>query len=140
MLSPRPWLAGFITWAVALFILSASSKPMPAGGPEIPHLDKIVHFGYFMGGAFAFATWILLRKGAAASLRLRILLPFVLFAFIGALDEYHQSFNPGRTGNDPFDWLADVMGSFTGILLANRLHPFLLAICTPPATPSENCV
>ena len=126
--SPRLWLAGFITWAVALFLLSSLSKPMPEGGPEIPHLDKVVHFGYFMGGAFIFATWMLLRKGSGAPLRLRVILPFAVFALIGMLDEFHQSFTPERTGNDPFDWLADVLGAATGIFLAHRLHPFLLKI------------
>jgi hypothetical protein len=48
--SPRPWLGGFLLWAVTLFVLSSFSKTMPEGGPEIPHIDKILHFGYFMGG------------------------------------------------------------------------------------------
>ncbi|QTN31068.1 VanZ family protein [Akkermansiaceae bacterium] len=109
--SPRLWLTGFITWAAALFVLSSFSKTMPEGGPEIPHIDKILHFGYFMGGAFTFATWVILRKGLQAPLRQRILLPLLLFAVIGALDEWHQTFTPGRSGNDPFDWLADILGS-----------------------------
>ena len=33
---------------------------------------------------------------------------------IGRLDEYHQSFTPGRTGNDNGDWLADILGSIGG--------------------------
>lgn len=104
---------------------------MPDGGPEIPHMDKVLHFGYFMGGAFILATWILLRKDRAACLCLRILLPLILFAVIGALDEWHQTFTPGRSGNDPFDWLADLLGALTGILIASVAHPLLLKLSRP---------
>lgn len=134
--SPRLWFAGFLTWAVSLFILSSLSKALPDGGPEIPHLDKIVHFGYFMGGAFMFATWMLLRKGTRTPLRLRIILPFAVFALIGMLDEYHQTFTPGRSGNDPFDWLADILGSLTGILLANRFHALVLGFSRTGSKPA----
>ncbi len=125
LITPRLWLVGFVTWAVALFILSSLSKVLPENGPEIPNLDKIVHFGYFMGGAFSFTTWMILRKGAEARPLLRIFIPILLFGIIGALDEYHQTFTPGRSGNDPYDWLADILGSITGIILANWLQPLL---------------
>ena len=35
-------------------------------------------------------------------------------AIIGALDEYHQTFTPGRSGNDPWDLLADTVGAAAG--------------------------
>jgi len=129
--APRIWLAGFIFWAATLFTLSSFSKTMPGGGPEIPHIDKILHFGYFMGGAFIFATWMLLRKGTAARPPLRFILALLLFTVIGALDEWHQTFTPGRSGNDPFDWLADILGSLTGILIANRFYPMLRKFSSP---------
>ena len=129
--SPRPWLGGFILWAVTLFVLSSFSKTMPEGGPEIPHIDKILHFGYFMGGAFIFATWIRLWKGTVAPLCIRLILPVILFGIIGLLDEWHQTFTPGRSGNDPFDWLADALGSLTGVILANRFHPLLRKFSSP---------
>ena len=120
--APALWLGLFIFWAVTLYVLSSFSKTMPDGGPEIPHLDKIMHFGYFLGGGMIFTTYLLLRKGTTAPAHLRILVPFILLAIIGALDEYHQTFTPGRSGNDPFDWLADVLGASTGIFLAHSLH------------------
>lgn len=100
---------------------------MPEGGPEIPHLDKVMHFGYFFGGGILFTTWILLAKGPESKTAVRFLLPLAVFAIIGALDEYHQTFTPGRSGNDPFDWLADILGASAGILLANRFHTRLLS-------------
>jgi VanZ family protein len=129
--SHRLWYAGFLAWAVALYVLSSMPKVLPEGGPEIPNLDKIVHFGYFMGGAFILATGILLRKGVGTHPLLRIFLPALLFAAIGMLDEFHQTFTPGRSGNDAFDWLADILGSFTGILIANRFHPLVLKFSQP---------
>ena len=33
---------------------------------------------------------------------------------IGRLDEYHQTFTPGRSGNDYGDWLADTLGAAAG--------------------------
>ncbi len=79
-----------------------------------------------MGGGIIFATWILLWKGAAARPLVRFIIPLAVLACLGALDEYRQSFTPGRSGNDPFDWLADVLGSATGLFLANRFHHLFL--------------
>ncbi len=104
---------------------------MPEGGPEIPNIDKVLHFGYFFGGGIIFTTYILLRNGTSSSFAVRVFLPLFIFAITGALDEYHQTFTPGRSGNDPFDWLADILGAFSGILLANRFHPALLKFSSP---------
>lgn len=124
--SPRLWLFAVILWALALYMLSALSRVTPVGGPEIPHLDKVMHFGYYMGGAFLFTTHLLLKHGPGVHAIIRVVTPILLFAVIGALDEYHQTFTPGRSGNDPFDWLADLLGASTGVFLANRLYPLLV--------------
>jgi|TARA_B110000037_G_scaffold158186_1_gene178442 VanZ family protein len=124
--SPRFWLVSLILWAVTLYTLSSFSKTMPEGGPEIPHIDKVLHFGYFFGGGIIFATWILIWKGTSSKFVFRIAIPLAILACIGALDEYHQTFTPGRSGNDPFDWLADVLGSAAGLFIANRFHPLYL--------------
>ncbi len=126
--SPRFWLGSLLLWAVVLYSLSSFSKPVPEGGPEIPHIDKVLHFGYFFGGGVIFATCILLWKGIDAKRAVRLFIPLAILACVGALDEYHQTFTPGRSGNDPLDWLADVLGSATGLVLAGRLHPLLLKV------------
>jgi VanZ family protein len=127
-LSPRLWLCALILWALTLYMLSSLPRVAPLEAPKIPHFDKAMHFSYFMGGAFLFTTHLLLKYGLNARPLLRVVLPIALFAVIGALDEYHQSFTPERSGNDPFDWLADVLGAATGTFLAHRLHPILLKI------------
>lgn len=122
---PTLWLSAIVIWVVTIYFLSSTSKTMPEGGFEFPHIDKILHFGYFFGGGIILATYLLLITGEDSSVFVRMLLPLVILAVVGALDEYHQTFTPGRSGNDPFDWLADVLGAGAGILFANRFHSFV---------------
>ena len=48
-----------------------------------------------------------------------------IISLLGWLDEYHQSFTPGRSGKDILDWLADLTGATAGAFVFKRLH-FLL--------------
>lgn len=138
--SPRFWLFSVILWAATLFLLSSLPTVPHVDGPEIPHLDKVMHFGYFMGGAFLFMNYFLLRYGVDKRTLIRVFIPILLFAVIGALDEYHQTFTPGRSGNDPFDWLADLFGATSGIFIAHYFHPLLLKISSPATNSCKNCV
>jgi VanZ family protein len=97
LVSPRLWLLSVILWAIPLFLLSSLPATPHVDGPEIPHMDKVMHFVYFMGGAFLFATHQLLKYGRAAHAMILVATPILLFALIGALDEYHQTFTPGRS-------------------------------------------
>lgn len=107
----------FVVWLVTLWFLSAGN-PGPKGGPEIPHIDKVVHFGYFFGGAGLMAAWLGLREQIRKPTRtvwsLFAVVVLVIGCLIGRLDEYHQSFTPGRSGNDMGDWLADILGAIVG--------------------------
>ncbi|HEY1083019.1 MAG TPA: VanZ family protein [Prosthecobacter sp.] len=109
------WL-GVAVWAGVLFALSARSTLPP--GPPIPYQDKVLHFLYFSGGGFCFALAILgWRRPALPAWRWW--LTGTLFGMVaGALDEYHQTFTPGRSGNDVGDWLADWTGAGAGALIA----------------------
>jgi VanZ family protein len=40
---------------------------------------------------------------------------------LGALDEYNQQFIPGRSGLSLEDWLADITGALTGVLVLRFL-------------------
>lgn len=124
----RLWFAGFLCWAAYLFTLSSNPGSVTGGAPQIPNIDKILHFGFFMGGAGLFTTWLLLWKGQDSLRVIRIVLPIALLCVIAAFDEIEQSFSPGRSGNDPLDWLADAIGSVSGVLLANRFHFILRKI------------
>ena len=50
---PAIWFAAFLGWFAALWFCSSlpgSAQPMP-----VPHLDKLLHFSYYLGGGLLFA-------------------------------------------------------------------------------------
>jgi len=108
---PVVWGTGIVSWAVTLWVLS--SRSMPGGGPKIPHFDKVAHLGYFTIGSFLFCRLLLLLRPGWP--RGSLLLATVCFALlVGAGDEFHQTFTPGRSGNDAGDLLADTLGGLLG--------------------------
>lgn len=137
-LSPRLWFAGFLCWAAYLFTLSSNPGSVTGGAPGIPHIDKILHFGYFLGGAGLFTTWLLLWKGPHSRRAIRFMVPIAILCLFAALDEIQQSLSPGRSGNDFLDWLADAIGSVTGVLIANRFHHILRIFSSPVPEKSQN--
>lgn len=125
--SPRFWAACFILWFVVLNFLSHGDRFHPPGGffnIDIPHIDKIVHFGYFFGGGGLLSATLFFAKRPDWK-RLTIMVTLIL-SIIGVWDEFHQSFFKNRTGNDPGDWLADTLGAFCGALVFRLLHRKLL--------------
>lgn len=118
---PGPWLAGFGLWLAALWWLSSRTHDAPAG-LGFPHLDKVVHFGWFFGGAGLLAAALHgLRPGIAA--RASIIFVTLALGLVGVLDEFHQSFTAGRDGNDPGDLLADLLGAFAGACVFRMCRP-----------------
>ncbi|MGH8046907.1 MAG: VanZ family protein [Chthoniobacterales bacterium] len=112
------WLT-FAVWCITLFILSSiPNYRFPQ--PPFSWADKAVHTLIFATGAFLlgcaakrtfhFASW----KGAV--------LIFVTMVLIGVGDEFHQTFTPGRSGNDRGDLLADALGALLGLGCAALLH------------------
>jgi VanZ family protein len=105
------WLAWLpaMAWAVTIYALSSRST-VPA--PEIPYVDKVLHFGaYAVLGA-------LLAFGAARS-RLRMAAALAIGLLYGASDEIHQMFVPGRSP-DVLDWAADAAGVITACYFYTR--------------------
>ena len=101
--------------------------------PEAAFLlsDKFNHFV-----AFALGGWL-----AASALRFTsprsaiansLLLAITLIAAFGALDETLQTFTPGRTGGDLYDWIADFLGAIAGALLTLSTHVRLERFLTRP--------
>jgi len=92
------------------------SSTLPSTG--VPHVDKVVHF-------FLYAVLGLLAARAveAPTGRLRpLLLTLAAVAAFAALDEWHQTFVPGRSA-DVADWAADVIGASAGLLLLAARTP-----------------
>ena len=108
-----------VVWAVTLHVLSSKARqPM---GPEIPHFDKVAHATYFMLGSAAFFLAMRLRVRPPSD-RALVWMTLLFAAVAGALDEWHQSFVPGRSGNDVADWTADLLGGVLGLALGKRLY------------------
>ena len=106
-------------YAGLIFFLSAqSSFPMlPAG---IFTYDKLLHCC-----EYAVLGFFVARALDVFGVRHFVLLGIVAGALYGVSDEFHQYFVPGRS-SDPFDALADTVGSTLGAVawfgLAKRLH------------------
>ena len=106
-----------VSWLIALFLFSHRAHVNQE--PGIPHLDKLKHFIFFsFGGGVFFLNYA--RNSKLLSLKSLALL--IILVIIGALDEYHQSFIPGRSGNDIFDWLANCVGAVSGAILLHQLR------------------
>lgn len=124
---PAFWFAVVVVWYTVLFFLSHQSRLHPPG-PQFENRDKVYHAGYFMLGAASFFIGLRLAK-PGMSLPAAVALTILLCMVGGALDEYHQSFVPNRSGNDFGDWLADSTGGVLGFLLGMVIlrTPFLRA-------------
>lgn len=114
------WWSAHGIWIAATFIASSFSVGGPANPAfEIPHLDKVMHFAWFMIGGFVLTTAILFNQSEVNSRWWKIVFPVLFMVAFGAFDEFRQSFTPGRNGNDLGDWLADSFGGIGGVWLAN---------------------
>ena len=125
----RLYLAMLAGW-VAL-TLTLTSIPNPEFGPSFPGADKIAHFTFYGVAGFLCALWRReTGKGAAAA----VVWAAIFVALLGAVDEFHQQWIPGRT-MDIFDWAADFAGGTAGGLCsvaAAAKIPFLLTPKHPP--------
>ncbi|HUG69006.1 MAG TPA: VanZ family protein [Pirellulaceae bacterium] len=106
-------------------------------GTHMPHgvqglgrfYDKFLHFGAYAGLAFLLAaalTTLRVRHGA-------VLLPLIISAVYGCLDELSQIPIPGRHA-DIVDWVADVAGAGFGVLAFSMFSLALAKRFAPPAT------
>lgn len=100
----------FAAWCAAIFYLSSlPSDELPTPLFGIPGFDKVAHVGAFAVGAALLAAAL---RFSTAWGKWRIAVVAVLgLALFGATDEWHQLYTPNRSGADPYDWLADVIGA-----------------------------
>jgi VanZ family protein len=105
---------------MSVYLSSQTHIYIPFG---VTFWDKLVHFVCFAGLTGSWTFWFPLESWKRHSLR-NLLLCIVGVAVYGALDEWHQSFTPGRDMS-VYDWLADVagavIGSVSGCLLMRLL-------------------
>ncbi|NJD62242.1 MAG: hypothetical protein FIA93_05925 [Deltaproteobacteria bacterium] len=119
----RIYLVSLVLWAG--FTLFLTSLPNP--GIELPfsYADKVAHLGFYGVMGFLCAMW---RRESGSTLRSAAAAGLIFAAVMGALDEIHQQWIPGRS-MEFLDWVADAAGGGFGALcsaILPSLLPFLL--------------
>ncbi len=131
----RRFLSLLFWCAVALWVGGVLwlSSLSPRDLPEAAFLfsDKFNHFAAFAVGGWLTASALRLSR-PSAPLAGRLVLAVALVAAFGALDEALQTFTPGRTGGDLYDWIADFLGATAGALSTLVTHARLERIITRP--------
>ncbi|MBB5350020.1 VanZ family protein [Haloferula luteola] len=129
--SPRFWFGAFAIWVATLWWLSSDVRELPAPQDWV-NVDKFYHFGFFLGGAGILASAVYWHRGDWP-FRRRFWIVVGIVALVGGLDELHQSFVEGRSGNDPFDFAADFLGACAGTWLFEVLRPKIFRRRSVPA-------
>lgn len=111
-------------WFGVLWVLSSYSL-VDTYSPPVSNIDKVQHFGYFFGGSGLLCAGLYRCRPDRPNWKFIISTTIVVIALVGWLDEYHQTFTPGRSGNDPYDWLADFAGAIAGAFTFKKLHRLL---------------
>ena len=101
-----------------LFIFTVSAIPATKVPSLIFQTDKLVH-----GCVFFMQCWLFhvaFRFQEIPSLKSNsLMIAIILTSMLGATDEFHQMFTPGRTV-DFFDWLADTIGALLYAAIYSR--------------------
>ena len=90
-----------------------SSYPSPEEVPQLPYIDKVLHFAaYAVLGALFFRAFRTVRY--KDRIKLVIILSILSSSLYGVSDELHQYFVPFRNA-DVIDIVSDVFGSICGV-------------------------
>lgn len=102
-----------LLWAAAIYL---SSEIPGSGIPSIPGAAIVAHFVEYavLSALIAFAL------GANVPTIARVLIPTLIATVFGIVDEFHQSFTPGRTP-DVLDVVVDFLGALLGAWLMTRV-------------------
>ena len=120
---PAPWFTLFSVWFAILWWLSSGVPDVPEG-LKFRASDKVLHFGYFFGGAGLLSAAIFCQKTDLHP-STRILIVVIAVTLVGAIDEIHQSYIPGRLGNDAGDLIADFIGAIVGAMVFQKFRRYL---------------
>jgi len=115
---------GSILWTLVIFILcTLPGENIPDPHLDIPHIDKIVHFGMF----FIFSILLTHLLKLESSFCLRLIYAIVIFsAFVyGGSIELLQHYFFNRSG-DVYDLSADMAGAIAGCFC----YPFFIRFLT----------
>ncbi|MFA7234704.1 MAG: VanZ family protein [Terrimicrobiaceae bacterium] len=131
---PTLWLIFFLWVGILLCVSSQPGSACP--DLPVPHGDKALHFLFFSSGALSLGAAIRATFGIRwTSLFLVVI---VSLGALGLADEIHQLFVTGRSGGDPFDWLADLTGTCCGLALLRTFYAKRPRETANPGTPEAN--
>ncbi len=106
----QAWAAVAIWLVIQLTLTSLPGNDLPSG---INHpWDWGAHFSMYAGLGFLVARGAMLRAWHPRRLAWAVL----AFSVMGALDELHQLFIPGRDA-EVFDWVFDTLGGAAGTIV-----------------------
>lgn len=104
----RLYLAMLAGWVI--LTLTLTSIPDPEFGPAFPGADTLAHFGFYGVAGFLFT---LRRRESGRGAASSVLSAAIFTALLGAVDEVHQRWIPGRS-MELLDWVADFAGGSAG--------------------------
>jgi VanZ family protein len=110
-------------WVALTFTLT--SIPNPEFVPLFSGSDKIAHFAFYGIMGFLYVLW---RREVGTGAAAAVLGAAIFAAFLGAVDEFHQQWIPGRS-MELLDWATDFAGGTAGGVcsaVAASMLPFLL--------------
>ena len=116
-----------------ILTLTLTSIPNPHFGPTFQGADKVAHFGFYGIAGFLFVLW---RREIGTGAAVAVVWAVIFAALLGAVDEFHQQWIPGRS-MEFFDWMADFAGGTAGVFcsaVAVSMIPFLLTPKDPPSS------
>ena len=127
----RLYLVMLAAWMAFTFTLT--SIPNPEFGLSFPGADKVAHFGFYGIMGFLFVLW---RREIGTGAVAAVVWAAIFVAVLGAVDEIHQQWIPGRS-MDILDWVADFAGGTAGgfcSAVAASMLPFLLTVKNSPSS------
>jgi VanZ family protein len=114
------WFILFSVWFYALWKLSSGPLVLKFGS-TIPHFDKLCHFTYFLGSGFFTSAFFYFINSKKSHWDQVLSFSILITVFAGCLDEHHQSFVLGRSGNDAKDLTADILGGLIGYWIFKKI-------------------
>lgn len=111
----KPWLVVALLWTLTVLTINSLSVNDPSWRPPFAGADKVTHAAMYGAAAYAWCRAIRSRGNQIT------LLIALAVAALGAVDEWHQRWVPGRSA-EIFDWLADAVGAAAGVVGWRALH------------------
>ena len=126
--------SGSLSFQISLFLVKLASPLLPAAMSEGVLMERAELIHYFVRKAAHMTEYFLLALSLQLPLaawfskqlsqKIRILIGFAATVLFAALDEFHQSFVPGRNGN-----ITDVCIDSFGALIASLCLITIYSIC-----------